>query len=142
MIIDRIEARIAALPDVADPRERAELVLAELLPLDAERRAENEVWLAFTAKSLVDPELSALRDEGYATLRAGCAGLVRALLPEGTGADALDLETDRLHALLDGLAVHAAMRPVVVTERRMRGVVAMHLDALAGGVRANGMGRV
>ncbi|MFI6584067.1 TetR/AcrR family transcriptional regulator [Embleya sp. NPDC050493] len=130
LIIDRIEARIAALPPLGDPRARAEQVLAELLPLDAERRAENEVWLAFTARSLVHPELSALRDEGYETLRSGCAGLIRALLPAGTPEPALDLETDRLHALLDGLAVHAAMRPALVGSDRMRSIVAAHLDAL------------
>jgi AcrR family transcriptional regulator len=53
MIMERIERRIAALPAEPDPRRRAELVLAELLPMDAERAAENEVWLAFTARAMV-----------------------------------------------------------------------------------------
>ncbi|ASR37210.1 hypothetical protein BAY61_21905 [Prauserella marina] len=39
-------------------------------------------------------------------------------------------ETDRLHALLDGLAVHAASRPEQATPQRMRAVLARHLDEL------------
>jgi AcrR family transcriptional regulator len=70
MVIERIEQRIAALDPQDDPRRRAERVLSELLPMDADRRAENEVWLAFTARALVDPDLRALRDEGYEILRA------------------------------------------------------------------------
>jgi len=131
MVMDRIETRISALPPIPDPRERAARVLAELLPLDAERRAENEVWLAFTAKSMVDPELGALRDEGWAALRSGCGALVDALLPARATRASRELETDRLHALVDGLAVHAATRPSHVTAARMRAVIAAHVDALA-----------
>ena len=64
--------RIAALERPEDPLSDAGVVLAELLPLDAERQAENEVWLAFTARALVDPGLRDLRDEAYDALRAGC----------------------------------------------------------------------
>src|SRR3712207_1800224 len=55
MVIERIELRVARLPARDDPRQAAQSVLLELLPLDDERRAENEVWLAFTARALVDP---------------------------------------------------------------------------------------
>lgn len=41
----------------------------------------------------------------------------------------LDLETERLHALVDGLAIHAAMRPGVTTPDQMRSVIAGHLAA-------------
>jgi AcrR family transcriptional regulator len=131
MVISRIERRIAALDPRLDPRTRAERVVAELLPLDAERRAENEVWLAFTARALVDPELRTLRDEGYEILRAGCRGLVRDLAGDQWPAKKLELEADRLHALIDGLAVHAAARPDRTTPQRMVAVVAHHLDTLA-----------
>lgn len=125
MVIDRIEARIAALEPEPDPRRRAELILTELLPVDADRAAENEVWLAFTAQAMVDPELRALRDAGYDTLRAGCRGL-----SEGLSVADAELEADRLHALVDGLAVHAAMRPDLNSPERMRAIIARHLDEL------------
>ncbi|MEV0490573.1 TetR/AcrR family transcriptional regulator [Streptomyces atratus] len=127
MVIDGIEQRVAALPSDGDPRQRAARVLAELLPLDDQRRAENEVWLAFTARAMTDPELRALRDEGYDMLRAGCRGLVAGLI--GPGRDP-EREAARLHALLDGLAVHAAMRPDVDTPDALRAVVADHLAEL------------
>lgn len=130
MVIERIERRIAALEPQPDPRHRAERVLAELLPLDADRRAENEVWLAFTARALVDPQLRVLREQGYEMLRAGCHRLVRDLLPPQTPVEHVELETDRLHALLDGLAVHAATRPEQHTPEHLTAVIAHHLDRL------------
>lgn len=130
VIIDRIERRIASLPAEPDPRRRAEAVLAELLPMDPERAAENEVWLAFTARALVDPELRALRDEGYAVLRDGCRALVGSLTRPASGGAGAEVAADRLHALVDGLAVHAATRPDITTPERMRAIVAAHLDDL------------
>jgi AcrR family transcriptional regulator len=130
MIIERIEQRIAALPTERDPRRRAERVLAELLPLDAERAAENEVWLAFTARAQVDAELRAVRDDGYTLLRSGCRALVEGFAAQTPGLD-VETETDRLHALLDGLAVHMAMRPDLNTPERVRAIVIRHLDDLA-----------
>ncbi|MBO2457504.1 TetR/AcrR family transcriptional regulator [Actinomadura violacea] len=128
-VIERIEARIAALPSEPDPRRRAERVLLELLPLDPERAAENEVWLAFTARAQVDPELRTVHDQGYDVLRGGCRRLVDGLAGEVVGLD-VELETDRLHALLDGLAVHIAMRPDALTPDKARLIVARHLDEL------------
>jgi hypothetical protein len=40
-------------------------------------------------------------------------------------------ETERLHALLDGLAVHAAMRPDIHTAQSLTAAIAHHLDTLA-----------
>jgi BetI-type transcriptional repressor, C-terminal len=47
-------------------------------------------------------------------------------------ADGLDvaLEASRLHALLDGLALHAVMRPELVSPSRINAVIARHLDTL------------
>ncbi|MEU5952414.1 TetR/AcrR family transcriptional regulator [Streptomyces sp. NPDC047525] len=127
MVIDRIEQRIAALPPDDDPLRHAARTLAELLPLDDQRRAENEVWLAFTARAMTDPELRTLRDEGYDTLRAGCRGLVAGLISPCRDPEQ---ETARLHALVDGLAVHAAMRPDIETPQSMYAVVVDHLAEL------------
>lgn len=126
MVIDRVEARIAAVGDEGGPRRRAERVLAEVLPLDAERAAENQVWLAFHARAMVDPELRAQCEQAYDALRAGCRLLVAELAP---GAD-VDLEAGRLHALVDGLAVQAATRPDLVTPAHLRAVLIRHLDDL------------
>ncbi len=130
-VIDRIESRLATLEPEPDPRRRAERVLAELLPLDDERRVENELWLAFTSRALVDPALRELRDEGYDALRAGCRAILTDLSAAGLAPTDIDVETGRLHALLDGLAVHAAIRPDIHTAHSLKAAIARHLDALA-----------
>jgi AcrR family transcriptional regulator len=128
-VVDRIESRLGSLDPTGDPRRTAERFLLELLPLDEERQEENTVWLAFTARALVDPELRVCAEKSYDMLRAGCRRWVTAIA--GDHVD-VDLEADRLHAVLDGLAVHAATRPEVATADRVRTILAMHLDTLTG----------
>jgi len=132
MVVERIEARVAALEPPADPRGAVEQRLHELLPLDRERRAENEVWLAFAARALVDPELRARHEEVDEELRRACLGALQALGSAGRlrpGLD-LELEAERLHGLLDGLALHTAMRPDRMSPQLIRSVLARHLDSL------------
>jgi AcrR family transcriptional regulator len=129
-VIERIEERLGALVPPDDPRAAASAILSELLPLDAERCAENEVWLAFTARAQVEPELRTLRDEAYDGLRAGCRRRVAALLGEHASDDDIEIETERLFALIDGLAVHAATRPEHASAGRLTAVLNHHLDQL------------
>jgi AcrR family transcriptional regulator len=132
MVVERIEARVSALEPPADPRRAVEQRLHELLPLDQERRAENEVWLAFAARALVDPQLRARHAEVDEELRMACVAAVEELGSEGRlrpGLD-LELEAERLHGLLDGLALHTAMRPDRMSPELIRSVLARHLDSL------------
>jgi AcrR family transcriptional regulator len=132
MVVERIEARVAALEPPADPRGAVEQRLHELLPLDEERRAENEVWLAFAGRALVDPQLRARHEEVDEELRRACLGALQELGSGGRlrpGLD-LELEAERLHGLLDGLALHTAMRPERMSPERIRLVLARHLDSL------------
>jgi BetI-type transcriptional repressor, C-terminal len=132
LVVERIEGRIAALDRAADRREAVEQVHYELLPLDDERRVENEVWLAFTARALVDPGLRAQHNEVYDALHQACASAIETLAAAGradAGA-ATALQAERLHALCDGLAVHTALRPDLMPPERILAVVRLHLDAL------------
>jgi AcrR family transcriptional regulator len=127
---ERIRERVAALELADDPRRAVEQLLSELLPLDDERRAENEVWLAFTARSLIDPELRARHAAIDDELRAACMRAVEMLgLPPGR---TRVVEAERLHAVLDGLALHGAMRPERLAPRRITAVLRRQLDELAG----------
>jgi AcrR family transcriptional regulator len=132
MVVDRVEARVAALDPPPDPRAAVDQRLHEVLPLDDERRAENEVWLAFAARALVDPELRARHEGVDEALRAACARALHELSEAGRLRPELDLEleAERLHGLLDGLAFHTAMRPNRMSPRRIRSVLARHLDSL------------
>jgi AcrR family transcriptional regulator len=132
LVGDRARARVAALEPAADPRRRVERLLAELVPLDDERRAESEVWLAFTGHALVDPAQRAIHQRIHDQLNGACATAITILADAGLTAEGLDvaLEAGRLHALLDGLALHAVMRPEQVTPSRITAVIARHLDTL------------
>ena len=132
LVVERIEGRIAALDRAADPRQAVEQVLQELLPLDDERRAENEVWLAFTARALTDPELRVQHDEVHDALHQACASAIDTLAAAGpdNAGTATALQAERLHALTDGLAVHTALRPDLMRPEHIVAVLRLHLDAL------------
>ncbi|MBE3015832.1 TetR family transcriptional regulator C-terminal domain-containing protein [Microbispora sp. NEAU-D428] len=135
-VIERIDDRVAGLAPEPDPRERVERTLLQLLPLDDERRAENEVWLAFTTRAAYDRALRPLRDEGYDALRAACHSMITDLSAAGLAPADVPDQAGRLHALLDGLAVHAAMRPDLHTAESLSAIIACHLDGLAVECRA------
>jgi AcrR family transcriptional regulator len=132
LVVERIEGRISALNRATDAREAVEQVLHELLPLDEERRAENEVWLAFTARALIDPELRAQHNEVHDALHQACASSLEALAAAGRAqaGSQTALEVERLHALTDGLAVHTALRPELMPPERIVAVLRLHLDTL------------
>jgi len=117
LVVLRVSARVQALGADAEPRA----LLHQVLPLDEERRAEMQVWLAFTMQSLVDPDLGELRDAAHTALRDLCA---RAVGEAGAAAESL-------HALVDGLALHAVLAPDVTTPERQVEL----LDAYLSGVR-------
>jgi AcrR family transcriptional regulator len=128
LVVERIEARVAALPATTSRRRSVEQRLQQLLPLDEERRIENEVWLAFTAHALVRRELRDVWDEVHQAQRHACALAVKQL-----GAAAVAIEARRLHTLLDGLAVHAALSPDDAAPDRLIAVLRRHLNSLETG---------
>lgn len=125
VVVDRIGSRLDELDRDREPRRAARQVLHELLPLDDERRAENEVWLAFTARALVDPSLRDIHAEVDEALRRTWTGVADAL----ELADP-ELEGERLHAVVDGLCVHAALNGDRLPPDRVRAVIDHHLDSL------------
>lgn len=107
-------------------------MLAEMLPLDDERRTEVIVWLSFTAAARTRPELRAQADELY----DGLLTLITRILEGGRragrlrpGAD-IALEARRLSALLDGLSLEAAFHPGRLDATTMLAVLRTHLGAL------------
>lgn len=127
LVYDRVRARVTAIAPGLDPATTVRRVIDELLPLDAERRAEAEVWLAFSTRAQVDPALRALRDTSYEALESLCADLVDALSPDHPSRAT---EVERLYALVDGLVLHAVMRPDRATPELMGAVVDRHIGEL------------
>lgn len=116
LVGERVQARMDALAvasdPAADPRGFVLACLAELLPLDAERRSETEVWLALGSLATTDADVRAAYDDSSRTIATACRSLLGMLPgPGGGDPDALAAEAQRLHALLDGLALHLVHAP-------------------------------
>ena len=126
LVLERAAARIASSVVRGDARERAEQTLLEVLPLDHERHAEMQVWLAFAVASLAQPLLAPIYARGHDALRQLCRSVVRSLAP---GSE-VGVEAARLHALLDGLAMHLVARPDPVAADTARAILTTHLNSL------------
>ncbi|MET0188107.1 MAG: TetR family transcriptional regulator C-terminal domain-containing protein [Pseudonocardia sediminis] len=103
-VLDRLRARVAAIPDAVDGRGWARGAVLELLPLDDERRTEMELTLAFGAAAMTDPVLVPANEAMHAAVREICARACAAI-----GRDS-EVDVDQLHALVDGLALHVVRR--------------------------------
>jgi AcrR family transcriptional regulator len=132
LIIDEVSRRVAAVDASGDVRDTVERRLQSLLVLDRETRAVFDVWFAFVARARVDPSLRPLRDETHARVRNLCRDSVEALRAGGRKRREVDVgrEAERLHALIDGLAMHATLDPKTTTPARQREILSRHLDTL------------
>ncbi|MEU6721983.1 TetR family transcriptional regulator C-terminal domain-containing protein [Nonomuraea sp. NPDC046802] len=123
---------LAALPP-ADLLELAVRLLGELLPIDESRRAEVTVFLDFAAASRTDPALRDLAERAAVGMR----GFVRLVLERLGSRDALrpgvriDVETERLASLVDGLGMNAVLHPELVSASDCLDILRAHLGALA-----------
>ncbi|WP_027087479.1 TetR/AcrR family transcriptional regulator [Cohnella panacarvi] len=134
LVSDRVKERIRSMRLFASGfnMEDAKRLLMQLLPLDEESTLEMEVWLAFSAKSLSDPELKPRSDEVYDELRKVMMDIVGAMIRTETAKPGLDeeLEAERLYALIDGLALHRMLRPGSLSPAMMEAVLTHHLNSL------------
>jgi AcrR family transcriptional regulator len=135
LVSRRVTMRISALSPKGSATAVALRYLEEALPLDAERRAEFDVWMAFMAQAQAESDAGSLHehvDKVHDGLRGLCESLLRALSESGALRDDLDLrrEIERLHALIDGLALHAAIQPDRTTPARVRQLLRHHIETL------------
>jgi len=132
LVSDNVNERVSRIPFTGKPMEDIPLLMYEMLPLDEERSAEMEVWVAFTAKALVDPALQALSRQVSEEMRTGMTRAIEALIRLEPSCRDLDpaLEAERLYALVDGLAIHGVMQPDRMPPERMRSVLLHHIQTL------------
>jgi AcrR family transcriptional regulator len=131
-IIGRVSARIEAHRDRLDGNEDrlsiAEDMLGELLPLNDRTSREVTVWLEIITSGRTDPVLAAAAER----LFAGSSELARLIVMRAELASKADtvLETERLAALIDGLALRATLHPDMTPPAVLRSVVRRHLSRL------------
>ncbi len=119
--------------DLSEPDlESAMAALEAVLPLDEQRRAEAQVWLAMLSRRHARPSLgqqgTMVDDALREGIRVGLEGLVRAGLVDD-GRD-LEVEVVRLHALIDGLSVHGLGDPPWLGPDEIRAALLAHLRDL------------
>lgn len=127
LLEERVMGRIESKHHGDTPRKAARSVLCEILPLDEERRADGALWFAFAARSLVDPRIAEEYEVVFDGGRELCSRVVHHMAEGGWLVSGLipDTEAARLHALVDGLAVHGLMGRL--GEEEMLDVLDAHL---------------
>jgi len=133
LVHERVAQRVQAHFVRKDPRKLAEAVLSEMLPLDDRRRVEMAVNMAVVAESPSHPSLRRVSLDAQHAIAGACSAVLEILQSHNLIRADIDLayETDRLHALIDGLALHALtatrkdLRP-----KKVLGVLQAHLAAL------------
>ena len=124
-VMERILARQDAWAASTARPDSAELVgrLAEILPLDAESLRDWRVWLAFSARALVDDRLRDRHRDYYARITA-------ALAAELGGSPAAPALADLLVAIVDGLGIRIILEPGHWPRARVEAVLAMAIPQL------------
>jgi AcrR family transcriptional regulator len=126
---DRIERRTGGGMTMNDLR----LAATELLPLDANRREEALVHLAFLAQAAVVPALADASEGAAQRLQEPLAARIAHLLQAGELPAQLDPEHEaaRLRLLLDGLRLQLVTTPRQTTAGWAFALLDDHLAALA-----------
>ncbi len=133
LVHERARERVATHFAVKDPRKFAEAVLAELLPLDDQRRMEMAVNMAVVAESPSHHALRQVALDAQKAISDACAAVLMRLQNEKLVRPDADLayETERLHALVDGLALHALTADAKdMKPKSILGVLRAHLATL------------
>lgn len=126
-----VSTRLLAV--AGDGRDRVLRWMRELLPIDDRRRTELVVQLQLGRLAITDEGLQRHARDLHDGVHHVCAAAIQELAEAGELEPDLDmeLETERLHALLDGLALHllwaSSSDPAVDADR----VLSRHLDSLA-----------
>lgn len=135
MVGERIEKRLAQLELGKDLRADIQAVVDQILPLDEERTTETIIWLAFLGRAVADEKLRELAAVSNAIIHGLLLRITENMLRYGLLPDDADpkLEARRLHALVDGLAVHAVTDRPPWSAEKVREVVAYHLNRITAG---------
>ena len=131
LIEERVTARIAALE--LSGRALVDAMLAQLLPLDGERRMELAAQVQLGMLALTDDTLRPATAKLTEAVDRACHTAIDILVAEDQFASdrSPDYEAQRLHALLDGVAMRWLWSGTPDDSSQMLPVLKRHLDELA-----------
>ena len=131
LIQERATARIVALDLYG--RAYVDQLLAQLLPLDSERRLEFVAQVQLGVLSLTDSNLRPAAIKLGAAVARVCQGAIDVLARTGQLHNDRDpeYEAQRLRVLIDGIAMYGLWSGAPEESGRMLSTLARHLDELA-----------
>lgn len=111
------------------PKEMILKILLETVPTNEITMAEMEVWFAFIFHARHKEDVFDMQHDG---IYIGMKKLIDYLEQCSLLRKELDkeLETEKLYALIDGLAMHAMLEPNRVDKERIVRVLTSHLNAI------------
>ncbi len=130
LVKQRATARINELIQLDMPLvQKVIAILLELLPTDDNKLAEMEVWFAFTAHYQGNGTVFDAYHDGILDL---IERLVASLQEARLLCPGLDssMETERLYAFIDGLALHALLDPKRVNYEQIKKHVVYHMNSI------------
>lgn len=131
-VSERVNKRIETIVFTGDLFVDIPALVQEVLPTDEEKRLEMEVWFAFVVKSMSDRSLYELRNQVDDELRSMFITIIEGLISYDLALPELNIpvEIERFYALVDGLAIHAVLKPEKVTPEMLMNVIHKHLESL------------
>lgn len=130
LVKGRATARIEAIAMQDLPaKEKVASMLLQLLPINDDTMAEMEVWFAFTAYARHKEDMFDPHHDG---ISSGIQRLIDYLDQSGLLKKGLDkeIETEKLYALVDGLALHRLLAPQRVTKEQIMRVLIHHVASI------------
>lgn len=130
LVKDRATKRVTAISKRdLPPKEMAIDILMEIVPTNAETRAEMEVWFAFVAYMKPKVKTESMLDDG---VLKGVRLIIDLLSSTGCLRPNVDqcMEAERLYALIDGLAIHALMQPHRLSAEKIRETITYHIEQI------------
>lgn len=128
-----IAGRMGSL-DFHDP-DRAVLqnAIEEMLPLDRQRKAEAQIWFTLMTRRIANPQVAAKAHDLDLVVRSTVRQVLLELATANLISAGRDLEVEavRLHALIDGLALHALSEPPLDASAAIRAAISIHLRDLS-----------
>jgi AcrR family transcriptional regulator len=126
-------ARRMATLDLRDPAGPAlQQFIEEMLPLNPQRKAEAQVWFALLTRRVASPEVATRANDLDLVVRNAIQQVLIRLRVAGllAGDRDLDIEAVRLHALIDGLALHGISEPPLDSASKIQAAIRTHIADL------------
>lgn len=115
-----------------NPLNAVRETLLELVPVNQDKQTETGVWLVFAIRSLTSAALNAkkyeLTEGEYILMEALLEILIKAGYINKT--INIEIETLRLAVIIEGLSIHALLRPDIFTIEKTEQIITHHLNEL------------